>query len=261
MTRAAPPVHAMVSGPDPCKHTKQVAQAHISDPEEVGWRAYRSVHPQILRHAAESGWALPNIVEFLSAHPRARRQAAQQCSSRCSSIGHANSIDYLRNRARWQAVLDGPSSPAARPQPRDGGDAQRLSGWPRRGRPRVSAGSASTSPTKSTPSSCPGGLPQAAPARLQSGRRGAAAPARRSSPWNRSGAKAHSVRFEEGPPTQRGRSAGPRHCPVRGSRTRLPPQPPSSPWGGVCETTGGGGEGGVDSGTGGLRIGAPAANT
>src|SRR5262249_23712499 len=63
-------------------------------------------------------------------------------------------------------------------------------------------------------------------------------------------------------------SAGRQHCPVRGSRTRLPPQPPKSCSCEVPSATGGaegaeGFEGAVIAGTatGAFRIGAPAANT
>jgi hypothetical protein len=61
---------------------------------------------------------------------------------------------------------------------------------------------------------------------------------------------------------QRPTSAGPRHWPVRGSRTRPLPHPPRI-GSCVCETKGAGGaegRGATDSETGGFRIGAPAAN-
>jgi hypothetical protein len=59
-----------------------VALAYISDPEKVGWRAYKSVYPNSSRHAAETGISrLLKNVEF-----RARVAELQAAASTSAEI-------------------------------------------------------------------------------------------------------------------------------------------------------------------------------
>ena len=59
------------------KH-EAVALAYLTDPERVGWRAYRKVYPRSSRHAAECGFTrLQKNVEFSGRLVDLGEQAAQ----------------------------------------------------------------------------------------------------------------------------------------------------------------------------------------
>lgn len=59
------------------KH-EAVAQAYLSDPEKVGWRAYRAGYPNTKQRAAESAWSrLLQNVEFAGRIAEMQGEAAQ----------------------------------------------------------------------------------------------------------------------------------------------------------------------------------------
>jgi phage terminase small subunit len=95
------------------KH-EAVALAYLSDPEKVGWRAYKKVYPKSSRHAAECGWTrLQKNVEFSARIAELAEQAAQgavmtasEALEQLTRLARANMQDYMRIGPDGDPVLD-----------------------------------------------------------------------------------------------------------------------------------------------------------
>jgi phage terminase small subunit len=95
------------------KH-EAVALAYLTDPEKVGWRAYRKVYPRSSRHAAECGFTrLQKNVEFSARIADLAEQAAQgavmtaqEALVELTKLARANMQDYMHVGPDGDPVLD-----------------------------------------------------------------------------------------------------------------------------------------------------------
>lgn len=99
------------------KH-EAIVQAYIADPERVGWRAYRAVHPDATQRSAENGWSRlvrraevrDRINELLTAvaEKTAEKTAitAAAVIDELAKIGFSNMADYMQIGADGRPYLD-----------------------------------------------------------------------------------------------------------------------------------------------------------
>jgi phage terminase small subunit len=84
------------------KH-EAVALAYLTDPEKVGWRAYKAVYPKSSRHAAETGFGrlmknatfAARVADLKAAAADGAVASARQVLEELTKIGLANMADYI----------------------------------------------------------------------------------------------------------------------------------------------------------------------
>lgn len=86
-----------------------VALAYISDPERIGWRAYKSVYPRSTQHAAETGISrLLKNVEFRARVAELQGAAATGAEIQLETLLHeAADIQRAAMEAKQYAAANG----------------------------------------------------------------------------------------------------------------------------------------------------------
>ncbi len=84
------------------KH-EAVALAYLTDPEKVGWRAYKAVYPKSSRHAAETGFGrlmknarfAARVADLTVAAAKAADVSIDRVLREMAAIGFSNVFDYM----------------------------------------------------------------------------------------------------------------------------------------------------------------------